>query len=89
MAAEVVRLPPLLKPSKEVEPLADTEREGFIQHWFAAIAKKLHLHARRIVFPHPRGGTVDITAPLPLHMRETWSLFGFDPDRYDDGEAKD
>ena len=38
---------------------------------------------------HPRGGTVDITAPLPPHMRETWSLFGFDPDKYDDGEAKD
>ena len=26
---------------------------------------KLHLVARRIVVPHPRGGVVDITAPLP------------------------
>ncbi|MFL5259392.1 MAG: RluA family pseudouridine synthase [Hyphomicrobiales bacterium] len=50
----------------------------------AAIPNKLQLHARRIVFPHPRGGTVDVTAPLPPHMRETWGLFGFDPDRYDD-----
>ena len=51
-----------------------------------AIPNKLHLHARRIVFPHPRDGTVDVTAPLPSHMRETWSLFGFDPDRYDKDE---
>jgi 23S rRNA pseudouridine955/2504/2580 synthase len=50
------------------------------------LPKKLHLHARRIVFPHPRTGVaVDITAPLPEHMRKTWELFGFDADRYDEG----
>jgi 23S rRNA pseudouridine955/2504/2580 synthase len=47
------------------------------------ISKKLHLHARRIVFPHPREGVVDISAELPTHMRETWNAFGFDPDRYE------
>lgn len=46
---------------------------------------RLHLHARRIIFPHPRGGKVDVTAPLPPHMRETWMYFGFDPERYDEG----
>ena len=51
-----------------------------------AIPNRLHLHARRITFPHPRGGTVDVTAPLPPHMRETWALFGFDPDRYESEE---
>ena len=30
---------------------------------------KLHLHARRITLPHPRGGMLDVTAPLPAHMR--------------------
>jgi 23S rRNA pseudouridine955/2504/2580 synthase len=50
-----------------------------------AIANKLHLHARRIVFPHPREGEVDVTAPLPKFMRQTWQFFGFDPDRYDEG----
>ena len=50
------------------------------------IANSLHLHARRIVFPHPRGGTVDVTAPLPAHMRDTFAFFGFDASRYD-GEA--
>jgi len=53
------------------------------------IEDRLHLHARRIVFPHPRGGTVDVTAPLPPHMRETWALFGFDPGRYDEGPASE
>jgi 23S rRNA pseudouridine955/2504/2580 synthase len=50
-----------------------------------AIANKLHLHARRITFPHPRGGSVDVTASLPEFMRGTWKYFGFDPDRYDEG----
>jgi 23S rRNA pseudouridine955/2504/2580 synthase len=44
---------------------------------------RLHLLARRIVVPHPRGGTIDITAPLPPHMQQTWNLIGFDAGRYD------
>jgi 23S rRNA pseudouridine955/2504/2580 synthase len=44
---------------------------------------RLHLLARRIVVPHPRGGTIDVTAPLPPHMRQSWNLIGFDADRYD------
>ena len=47
------------------------------------VENRLHLHARRLVFPHPRGGTVDVTAPLPQHMLETFTLFGFDPKRFD------
>jgi 23S rRNA pseudouridine955/2504/2580 synthase len=44
----------------------------------------LHLHALRLVFSHPRGGVVDITAPLPAHMLKTFELLGFDPNRFDD-----
>jgi 23S rRNA pseudouridine955/2504/2580 synthase len=44
---------------------------------------RLHLLARRIVVPHPRGGNVDVTAPLPPHMRQSWSLLGLDASRYD------
>ena len=33
--------------------------------------------------PDPRGGTIDITAPLPPHMQQSWSLIGFDANRYD------
>ena len=46
----------------------------------AELPKKLHLHARRIIIPHPRGARpIDVTAPLPDHMRTTWSYLGFDP----------
>jgi 23S rRNA pseudouridine955/2504/2580 synthase len=42
------------------------------------IDNKLHLHARRISFPHPSGeGVVDVTAPLPDHMRRSLAAFGF------------
>jgi 23S rRNA pseudouridine955/2504/2580 synthase len=47
------------------------------------IQNRLHLLARRIVVPHPRGGTIDASAPLPPHMRQTWNLLGFDAERYD------
>ena len=40
--------------------------------------RKLHLHARAIRIPHPGGGVLEVTAPLPGHMVETWRLFGFD-----------
>lgn len=53
---------------------------------------KLHLHARRIVMPHPSGGTIDVTAPLPPHMHQSWSLLGFDPgmgDAQQEGEPDD
>jgi 23S rRNA pseudouridine955/2504/2580 synthase len=56
-----------------------------IENWElpGGIEKKLHLLARRIVVPHPRGGTIDITAPLPPHMQHSWDLLGFDAARYD------
>jgi 23S rRNA pseudouridine955/2504/2580 synthase len=44
---------------------------------------RLHLLARRIVVPNPRGGNIDVTAPLPPHMRQSWSLLGLDASRYD------
>ncbi|HUB96134.1 MAG TPA: RluA family pseudouridine synthase, partial [Stellaceae bacterium] len=46
----------------------------------------LHLHARAVSFPHPKGGRRSVVAPLPRHMRETWAFFGFaeadDPDPF-------
>jgi 23S rRNA pseudouridine955/2504/2580 synthase len=44
---------------------------------------KLHLLARRIAVPHPRGGVIDATAPLPPHMQQSWNLIGLDAARYD------
>ena len=56
-----------------------------IENWQlpGGIQSKLHLLARRIAVPHPRGGTIDVTAPLPPHMEQTWNLLGFDAKRYD------
>lgn len=50
------------------------------QNWEfpGGLQKRLHLHARRIVIPHPDGGRIDVTAPLPPHMRQSWNLLGFD-----------
>jgi 23S rRNA pseudouridine955/2504/2580 synthase len=47
------------------------------------LQNRLHLLARRIAIPHPRGGTIDVTAPLPPHMTQSWNLLGFDSGRYD------
>jgi 23S rRNA pseudouridine955/2504/2580 synthase len=47
------------------------------------IQNRLHLLARRIAIPHPRGGVIDVTAPLPPHMVQTWNLLGLDVKRYD------
>jgi 23S rRNA pseudouridine955/2504/2580 synthase len=44
---------------------------------------KLHLLARRIAVPHPRGGAIDVTAPLPPHMLQSWNLLGLDAKGYD------
>lgn len=47
------------------------------------LQNRLHLLARRIVIPHPRGGVIDVSAPLPPHMAQSWNLLGFETDRYD------
>jgi 23S rRNA pseudouridine955/2504/2580 synthase len=47
------------------------------------LQNRLHLLARRIAVPHPRGGTIDVTAPLPPHMQQSWNLLGLDAKRYD------
>jgi len=51
----------------------------------SGIEPRLHLHARRLVIPHPVAGghPIDVTAPLPEHMRRTWALLGLDADRFD------
>jgi 23S rRNA pseudouridine955/2504/2580 synthase len=41
------------------------------------IARRLHLHARGLVIPHPEGGRLQLAAPLPPHMAATWAFFGF------------
>src|SRR3569623_708697 len=46
------------------------------------IQNRLHLLARRFSVPHPRGGTIDISAPLPPHMEQSFNQLGIDGTRY-------
>lgn len=50
------------------------------QNWVfpGGIQNRLHLHARRIRIPNPAGGVIDVTAPLPPHMVQTFNLLAFD-----------
>ncbi len=43
-----------------------------------ALSPLLHLHARALSLPHPAGGMLRVTAPLPPHMKQAWQFFGFD-----------
>jgi 23S rRNA pseudouridine955/2504/2580 synthase len=56
-----------------------------IENWHlpGGLQNRLHLLARRIVIPHPRGGFIDATAPLPPHMLQSWNLLGLETARYD------
>lgn len=67
-------------------PIVGDPKYFNIQNWElpGGIQNKLHLLARRIVLPHPRGkGTIDVSAPLPPHMRQSWNLLGFEDERFD------
>ena len=44
------------------------------------LAPRLHLHARRIILPHPtQKRMLDITAPLPPELKKSWKALGFSP----------
>ncbi len=48
--------------------------------WAARVegfAQKLHLHAHQLLLPHPAGGWLEISAPPPEHMRESFVRLGF------------
>ena len=67
-------------------PIVGDPKYFDIENWEmpGGIQKKLHLLARRIVIPHPKTGKpVDISAPLPPHMLQSWNLLGLDAKQYD------
>jgi len=51
-----------------------------VENWElpGGLQNKLHLLARRIVIPHPDGGSLDVSAPLPPHMQQSWAVLGLD-----------
>jgi 23S rRNA pseudouridine955/2504/2580 synthase len=67
-------------------PIVGDPKYFSVENWElpGGIQNRLHLLARRIVIPHPRTGKpVDVSAPLPPHMAQSWNLLGFDAARYD------
>jgi 23S rRNA pseudouridine955/2504/2580 synthase len=67
-------------------PIVGDPKYFDIENWEfpGGIQNRLHLLARRIVVPHPRTGKpIDVTAPLPAHMQQSFNLLGLDTSRYD------
>lgn len=67
-------------------PIVGDPKYFDIENWElpGGLQNKLHLLARRIVIAHPRTGRpIDITAPLPPHMQQSFNLLGFDTSQYD------
>ncbi|BAU88941.1 pseudouridine synthase [Methylorubrum populi] len=67
-------------------PIVGDPKYFDVENWElpGGIQNRLHLLARRIVIPHPRSGQpIDVSAPLPPHMAQSWNLLGFDAARYD------
>ncbi|MEQ1613434.1 MAG: RluA family pseudouridine synthase [Hyphomicrobiaceae bacterium] len=68
--------------------VGDNKYEGEDVLVDSGIEHKLHLHARRLMLPHPNGkGRIDVTATLPPHMKKAWDLLGLDADRFDSDEG--
>jgi len=61
-------------------PIIGDSKYFDIKNWDfpGGIQNKLHLLARRIEIPHPNGGMIDVTAPLPPHMQQSWAVLGFE-----------
>ncbi|MFD1251923.1 Ribosomal large subunit pseudouridine synthase C [Devosia equisanguinis] len=66
-------------------PIIGDPRYFNIENWMPApgLGEGLHLHARRLVLPLRNGKKLDVSAPLPPHMLESFEALGFDANRYD------
>ncbi|GJE55077.1 MULTISPECIES: RluA family pseudouridine synthase [Methylobacterium] len=67
-------------------PIVGDPKYFDVENWElpGGIQNRLHLLARRIVIPHPRTSVpIDVSAPLPPHMAQSWNLLGFETGHYD------
>ena len=74
---EAIGHPIVGDPKYNRKPANDPARNDPLRAVPPGLEPKLHLMARRLVLPHPRGGTIDVTAPLPPHMKTAFDMFGF------------
>ena len=76
---EAIGHPIIGDPKYNRRPANDPARNDPLRAVPSGVEPKLHLMARRLVLPHPRGGVIDVTAPPPAHMQQTFEMFGFEP----------
>ncbi len=74
---EAIGHPIIGDPKYNRRPANDPARNDPLRAVPPGLEPKLHLMARRLVLPHPRGGKIDVTAPLAPHMRAAFDMFGF------------
>jgi 23S rRNA pseudouridine955/2504/2580 synthase len=75
---EVIGHPIIGDPKYNRRPANDPARSDPLRAVPPGLEPKLHLLARRLTLPHPRSGIIDVTAPLPEHMKKSFAMFGFD-----------
>jgi 23S rRNA pseudouridine955/2504/2580 synthase len=80
---EAIGHPIVGDPKYNRRPANDPARADPLRALPPGLETKLHLLARRLVLPHPRRGVIDVTAPLPEHMRKSFAMFGFDENEFD------
>ena len=80
---EAIGHPIVGDPKYNRRPLNDPARSDPLRALPPGLEPKLHLIARRLILPHPRGGVIDVTAPLPQHMKKSFAMFGFDESERD------
>jgi len=80
---EAIGHPIVGDPKYNRRPANDPARSDPLRALPAGLEPKLHLLARRLILPHPRGGIIDVTAPLPEHMKKSFAMFGFDENERD------
>ncbi len=59
-------------------PILGDGKYGGSGAFVAGLPRQVHLHAQRLIAPHPAGGWIDVEAALPPHMSETFEALGFD-----------
>ncbi len=59
-------------------PIVGDPKYGHPEEAGGELPRGLQLHARRILLPDGKRRQISVEAPLPLHMAETWHLFGFE-----------
>ncbi|HXW21013.1 MAG TPA: RluA family pseudouridine synthase [Roseiarcus sp.] len=80
---EAIGHPIVGDPKYNRRPDRDPARNDPLRALPPGLEPKLHLLARRLILPHPKGGVIDVAAPLPPHMQKSFDRFGFDATTYD------